>query len=236
VQGPNCSGGTLSFSLVEIESGEQGIGLNNTFVFYCVLSHNMRDLDIRSLLKTTTLSGFQLDGSSRIIDELRLPAASARIDVAVINGHFHGFEIKSAVDTLQRLPGQLEAYAKVFDYLYVVTESKHRNKVAAAVPGWVGIYVCCEDEGRVHLNEIQPATKNTAKDGFYIAKLLWREELISLLDTQHIAYRKKDRNWILCQILSSSLDVETLSQLVREKLKARPADWKTEVKADCEEG
>ena len=45
-----------------------------------------------------------------IIDELGLAHAQSRIDLAVFNGHLHGYEIKSAGDTLERLPRQLSFY------------------------------------------------------------------------------------------------------------------------------
>ena len=182
----------------------------------------MRDFDIRTLLKNTKLLKYTTDGESKVVDEMRLPAAYARIDLAVINGHFHGFEIKSAVDTLQRLPGQIEAYTKVFDYLYVVTEDKHCNKVMEALPDWVGVYLCQEKKGCSYIKQVRKAKKNKAKDGFYIAKLLWRNELVDILEEYQIPFKKKERNWILCETLSSSFDVEALSKIVREKLKVRP--------------
>lgn len=182
----------------------------------------MRDFDIRTLLKNTKLLKYATDGESKVVDEMRLPAAYARIDLAVINGHFHGYEIKSAVDTLQRLPGQIEAYTKVFDYLYVVTEGKHCDKVVDSLPEWVGVYLCEEKKGVQTVKELRKAKKNKEKDGFYVAKLLWREEIIQILESYQIPYKKKERNWILCETLSSSFNIEVLSKLVREKIKARP--------------
>ena len=40
---------------------------------------------------------------------------AARVDIAVINGHIRGVEIKAEADSLERLPRQVEAYGRVVD-------------------------------------------------------------------------------------------------------------------------
>ena len=62
-----------------------------------------KDLDIRSALHAKRLRRLKAKPDTLVIDELGLAHASSRIDVAVINGCIHGYEIKSAKDTLDRL-------------------------------------------------------------------------------------------------------------------------------------
>ena len=102
----------------------------------------MRDADIRRILRTTSLEKYISDENSKVVDELHLPVTKSRIDIAVVNGRLHGFEIKSARDTLVRLPHQLEGYSKVFDYLTIVTEEKYYHRLLDFVPDWIGIQVC----------------------------------------------------------------------------------------------
>lgn len=185
----------------------------------------MRDCDIRQLLRKTELSIYENDNESKVVEELNLWATGSRIDIAVINGHFHGYEIKSAVDTLQRLPHQIDGYSKVFDYLSVVIESKHYGKVYDLLPKWVGIYVCSGKVENAILNEIRKPRLNDAINGFYIAKLLWRDELISVLTENEIIFRKSDRNWLLCETIAANIEISLLSSQVREKLKLRK-NWK----------
>src|SRR4051812_32014446 len=66
------------------------------------------DSEIRAALHRKALRAFHHCNDTLVIDELGIAHAKARIDVAVINGCLHGFEIKSAADTLTRLPRQLE--------------------------------------------------------------------------------------------------------------------------------
>lgn len=187
--------------------------------------YNMKDPCIRQLLRETELVHFFEDLNSKVVEELTLPVAKARIDIAVINGAFHGYEIKSASDTLQRLPSQIEAYTKVFDYLSVVTERKYEAKILMAVPKWMGVFLCEENKGVKSITQLRAPLLNQNKDAFYLAKLLWREELIDSLMENMISFRKKDRNWLLCDALSENLPIETVSEIVREKLKLR-TNWK----------
>lgn len=184
----------------------------------------MRDFDIRPLLRKTVLQSFYNDESSKVVEEMQLPIAGSRIDMAVINGHFHGFEIKSAQDTLQRLPGQVASYSYVFDYLTIVTEEKYFKKIVDLVPEWVGVIVCDESTETI-ISVIRKGEKNPNTNGFYIAKLLWRDEIIEILNSRQIQFKKKARNWILCELLAQQISVGELSQIVREKLKSRQ-DWK----------
>lgn len=193
----------------------------------------MKDPCIRRLLKDTELLHFFKDTNSKVVDELSLPVAKARIDIAVINGCLHGYEIKSAADTLQRLPAQIEAYTKVFDYLSIVTENKHYERILDFIPSWVGVLVCDENSGAPAIAQVRKPKRNKGRVGFFIAKLLWREELIESLIEYQIPFRKKDRTWLLCEALSSNLNIDAVSFIVRDKLKKR-ATWKIEA-TECYE-
>ncbi|MGJ1243364.1 MULTISPECIES: sce7726 family protein [Sphingobacterium] len=186
----------------------------------------MKDPEIRKIFKDSELAHYINDDNSKVIDELNLPVAKARIDIALVNGSLHGFEIKSASDTLKRLPDQIEAYTKIFDYLSVITEDKYLQKIQEVVPKWVGLFVCIEVKGKIRVKRIRKAKVNKEKQGFFLAKLLWREELIDILTELQIPFRKKDRNWILCEILATNLCAEKLSKIVRDRLKGR-SDWRS---------
>lgn len=184
----------------------------------------MRDFEIRGIIRKTLLNKYYLDRSSKVVEELDLPVARARIDMAVINGHLHGYEIKSSRDTLARLAGQIVAYSKVFDYVTVVTEARYESKLLVTLPEWVGVSRCIE-EGEVV--QIRACKLNVNKEKFYLAKLLWRDELIEVLQTSSIRFRKADRHWTLCEQLAEAVDVDTLSGIVRRTLKSR-SNWKSD--------
>ena len=79
----------------------------------------MRDGDVRAALHS------QLAGRrSLVIDELGLCGA-VRVDVATVDDALTGYELKSASDTLRRLPTQVEYYSKVLDYSVLVVADNH---------------------------------------------------------------------------------------------------------------
>ncbi len=75
----------------------------------------MHDIDVRLAIRRHLESAHDGDQDTRIIEEMGIWAGSVRVDVAVINGEFHGIELKSARDTLDRLPRQATLYDEVFD-------------------------------------------------------------------------------------------------------------------------
>ena len=185
----------------------------------------MKDQDIRKILRETSLKRFISDPDSKIVDELNVPITKSRIDIAVLNGHIHGYEIKSSKDNLNRLPHQIEGYTKVFDYLTVVTENKHQKKVLEILPEWVGLQVCIADSTGNKIITLRKPSYNKNKKGFFLAKLLWREEMEKVLEINNIPYRKRDTIWKLSELLERKISIKKLSKIVRETLKSRQ-DWK----------
>lgn len=57
--------------------------------------------------------------------EFALNGTGIRADMAVLNVCFYGIEIKSAADTLKRLPSQMEGYARYFDRTELIVAPKH---------------------------------------------------------------------------------------------------------------
>lgn len=184
----------------------------------------MKDPCIRKILRESELAHFLLDPESVVIEELNLPITKSRIDIAVVNGKLHGYEIKSASDTLLRLPHQLMGYSKVFDLISVVTESKYHKRILDSIPEWVGLIIC--EKNKVHSTTVvRPAIQNQSQDGFYLSKLLWHNELLDIASKLSVPHRKSDRNWLLCEAIAQHVDIETISSLVRAKLKER-TNWK----------
>jgi len=186
----------------------------------------MRDFDIRKSLHGLYLSHFKLDGSSVVVDELKVCGGKNIADIAVVNGALHAFEIKGAYDTLARLPLQAESYNKVFDYVTIVVNECHLEKVLKIVPDWWGVWVLSEHDGVVVRQEVKVHKKNECPDPFSIAQLLWKEEALDLLQKKGLAKGlKTKRKWVLWEKLAECIPIEELSSQVRHYLKERP-DWK----------
>jgi hypothetical protein len=140
------------------------------------------DHDIRNALHAKRLGHLKSSGDVLVVDELGLAHAKSRIDVAVINGCVHGYEIKSAQDTLARLPSQLGTYRETLERLTVVCASKHVKGVIRLTPEWCGIIEARQGaRGAIHFHSVRRTLKNPELQPCMLAHLLWHSEAVSLL-------------------------------------------------------
>ena len=142
----------------------------------------MRDLEIRGAVKNILLLPFFSDPNTLIVEELGLRHGAARVDIAVINGELHGYELKSDQDTLKQLTAQAAIYNSVLDRITLIVTPHHVDQATAMIPDWWGIILAegqLEDE--INFRTIRSATKNPSVSAIAIAKLLWRDEALQLL-------------------------------------------------------
>src|SRR5262245_23419683 len=99
------------------------------------------DSVIRRVLLRQLCEQYGSDPDTLIVQELGLRHGAARIDIAVVNGHLDGFELKSDCDRLDRLPSQREIYNSVFDHITLVAGTRHLETASNIVPDWWGIAV-----------------------------------------------------------------------------------------------
>jgi len=178
------------------------------------------DLIIRSALMEDLKKRHAQDKKLRIIEELGVNHGTSRIDIAVVNGMMHGYEIKSDQDTLQRLPEQMNIFNTVFDKVTLVVGKSHLYNAINMVPDWWGITVAKIDlNGSVIFNLIREGENNKEQDGISIARLLWREEALKILEEAGKAggLYSKPRDCIY-EKLSIFFDKETLGEKVRDKI------------------
>lgn len=140
------------------------------------------ELEIRVALKARQLRHHRGRQDVLIIDELGLAHARGRVDIAVFNGHLHGYEIKSGSDTLDRLTRQLAIYADTLQKLTLVVASRHIDSTAAIVSDWCGLIEIIEGpRGGMTFTNHRRARVNPNLNPFMLAHLLWRKEAQQLL-------------------------------------------------------
>jgi len=81
--------------------------------------------------------------------EFTLGSSGVRADLAVFAETTIGFEIKTAKDTLRRLPGQMEAYARYFDHAVAVVAPCHVPHIAPRLLHGGSLWTY-DDEGVLH--------------------------------------------------------------------------------------
>ncbi|OGL38163.1 MAG: hypothetical protein A2042_05395 [Candidatus Schekmanbacteria bacterium GWA2_38_11] len=186
------------------------------------------DLIIRSALKKKLENHHAKDKKVRIIEELGIRHGTVRIDFAVVNGIMHGYEIKSDRDTLQRLPEQMNEYNAVFDKLTLVVGKRHLYDAINLVPDWWGIMTAKIDtNNEIIFHTIREADDNRNQVGVSIARLLWREEALQILEEYDQAggVRSKPREFVYKR-LADVLETDMLKEKVRETLLVSRGDWR----------
>ncbi|MEN6522857.1 MAG: sce7726 family protein [Anaerolineaceae bacterium] len=142
----------------------------------------MNDPLIRRAFHSSFLKKDHASANTLIVDELGIDHGKCRADIAVINGHYCGFEIKSEKDTLVRLNKQIEFYDAIFDQSTIVVEQRHLVKGMDLVPKWWGvILVKVENEQTIGFETIREPCQNLLIDDIAVAQLLWRNEAQDIL-------------------------------------------------------
>ena len=188
----------------------------------------MRDRDVRQELYRQVRKTYALEPGTRFISELVLNRGAARIDLAVVNGKLHGYEIKSDADTLDRLPAQIEAYDAVFDEVTIVVGARHLVRAEELIPRCWGITRANFSDEKIELSVLRGPKNNPRQTTEAVAELLWRDEAVELLrrysTTKSIARLNRT---LLTRRIDELLDRETVCGYTREALKAR-VHWRVD--------
>lgn len=186
------------------------------------------DTAIRKRLEEYLVEVHKKDKKVRTFNELGINHGDVRADIAVVNGVFHGYEIKSDIDTLYRLPRQAKGYSEVFDYMTIVVGKEHIYDTLAIIPDWWGVMVARYDADgcSVNFSEIRNAEQNPSLNSISIARILWREEALQILARSGAdrGVRAANRE-LIYERLVNTLPLDSLRDTVRDVLFHRP-NWR----------
>lgn len=144
--------------------------------------NRMLDKDVRQAVKDKILKAHINDPSTLVIDELGLDHGRNRVDIAVINGELHGYELKSDSDNLLRLPQQSMTYSSIMDKVTLVVGEKHVQEAINIIPDWWGVKIATMNPRRgVNIVTYRRNKRNKDIDPLELSKLIWKEEALALL-------------------------------------------------------
>lgn len=180
------------------------------------------DADIRPALRLWLMAKYACESNTVILEELGICRGQVRVDLAVVNGVLHGYEIKSDRDSLRRLEGQADVYSKVLDRATIVVGKKHISNVLELIPNWWEILQVDSKSSNPRFKTIRRGLKNPERDSRSLAELLWLDDAVALLEQRDAArgIRGKPRRVVwdrVCEILT----VDEIAIAVREHLKSR---------------
>ncbi|MEF2482382.1 sce7726 family protein [Vibrio mimicus] len=187
----------------------------------------MNDIDVRVAVHKKLLKHHHQDTSTLIVDEMGICVGACRVDIAVLNGSLHGYELKSEKDTLERLPNQVKFYSSVMDKATLVVSECHLSEAKLLIPDWWGIKVVSKGKrGAIYITHERTEKRNQHVDSLSLAQLLWKEECLSLLDKWgKLKGNKTKPRHLLWSIVSESIPEKELRDDVRVILKNRK-EWR----------
>lgn len=151
-----------------------------------------------------------------------IPVGKSKADFILINGKAIVYEIKTALDTFERLESQLSDYYKAFDHVAVVTDSKNRatiEKILSDTP--VGIYLMTE---RDQISPLKKPTRYREKlSAQEIFKVMNKDEYESVLMQLYSKLPKVTPVWYYtkCQEMFCDVELSVSYPLFLKELKKR---------------
>ena len=180
--------------------------------------------EIRRALRSELLARHRHRPDTVILQELGICRGRVRVDLALVNGLFHGYEIKSDRDNLRRLPGQVELYSKVLDRATLVVGDHNLTDAVSMLPRWWGVERVIRREEGVLLDTIRKSRVNPERDPRALVELLWREHALALLEQRKLdrGVRSKPRR-VVWDRVCAHFHVDEIAAEVRTHLRARVA-------------
>lgn len=183
----------------------------------------LSDREIRPALRSWLDVEHANEADTVVIEELGACRGKVRIDLVVVNGLLHGYEIKSNRDSLRRLQRQVEIYSRVLDRATLVVGDRHVAAALDLLPTWWGVLrIDPTHNGRPRFKTVRRGRKNRRIDPRSLVELLWLDDSISLLAQRNVArgVRGKPRR-IVWDRVCVHFGVEEIAFAVRAHLKAR---------------
>ena len=105
----------------------------------------------------------------------------ARMDALLVADRISGFEIKSDVDSLTRLPRQIMAYGAVVERAVLIVGDRHLAAGTAAVPSWWTIWGARWRDDQVVIREVRRGRLNPEINPLAVMSFMSRDNLSGAL-------------------------------------------------------
>lgn len=151
-----------------------------------------------------------------------LPVGNSVLDFLIVNGIGHAYEIKTGLDNLERLRGQVMDYYEAFQHVTIVTDESHVNGIASELNDFpVGILVLTK---RKTLHTVQKSSAySTRLNHRAIFNILRKSEYEAIIKKYCHALPAVDRAhyYSACFNLFQELNIATCHIEMLQSLKDR---------------
>jgi len=159
---------------------DTAVGEFYDIIFKLLVSEYRHEYVYKNAIAEKILLGRHSLNTAFMLTEFR--ADDCKADAVVLNGTSYVYEIKSEMDSFERLDRQLAAYHKTFDFITVITTQRLYRSVEERVPLKVGIRVLADGEYQFRKNPYREAVSNRCNvDPLVIFDSLQRREYLKIL-------------------------------------------------------
>lgn len=185
------------------------------------MRQSLNDKEIREIL----FDYYESTGKRlRFFEELNIGKSRADA-VLIMEDKLIGFEIKSDVDSLKRLPEQIKNYTKYCNQNYLVVGTYFVDKVQDILPETWGIYSCRQLEESCELVCIRQAQPNQKVKIKNQLSLLWRNELIHIVKKYKLGgVTKRNRKKLAELIIEKLAESEIMHEMCEEFMEREYTD------------
>ncbi len=177
--------------------------------------YKSRDRDIREAFVKANKDFFK---TGIFINEYGIGNMS-KADLAFFDGRYsYGFEIKSSVDTINRLKRQLNTYTRFFDFVYVISSENHLDAVTNKIyelrmSNYVGVISVNDD---LQFTETVQAKYIGRTNPLYILTNLYKKDLINMCESKSL--KNTGSKSFLRSMLTGKYNKQELKQKLYERL------------------
>lgn len=157
--------------------------------------------------------------SSSLFSELRVGTSKA--DIVIFNGTSHVYEIKTELDNLDRLQGQIEDYKQVFEFVNVVTVESKINEIKSLLNEEIGIIILSDKYSLKTIRKAQSGLQSLEKGAIF--SLLRKNEYLKIIEKyyKNIPNVPNTKIYNVCQELFVDLSIDIIQKEVLNTLKNR---------------
>lgn len=184
----------------------------------------VRDSDMRVVLSAAISSQYGH------LEHLLVPEVDifvslpGRIDALLVADRICGFELKSDVDSLRRLPRQVEIYCPVLERATLVVGSKHVDAASKIVPPWWAIWTVRRVDNGFALSVLRRGRLNARVEPYAVSTFIPRDVLVPYLRTQGFDRLSRLSVYELRRLLVDNKSKKEVLSLARETMLSR-GDW-----------
>lgn len=204
-----------------IEDSENKSNRNLISEIYAIMSNNYRNEYVykNTLLNRLLISKHSLKTTTALTE---IPINKSKADFVLINGKAIVYEIKTELDSFERLESQLNDYYKAFDHVCVVTcEDNFKRIEEILYDSPVGIYILTK-RNRLSLRK-EPVRYNSNLDSNIMFKILRKREFENIIRTYYgeLPAVSQAKYYTQCYNLFKNIDIEVAYQYMLKELKNR---------------